>query len=1104
MADDGLILNFDLSNVPVNTQIKFKGGKWRDRNRAQRSVNRQQQPHVDGDAAPGDGKDRPMKRRRVEGGEGGARNESEGQPRKTWQQLASTRPDGATATDKTTATARTTGRPQNGVTSRLFTSNPVAVTDFAAEAARAAAADDDDAAPVQPSNAPLSDEASTFLALGLSRRIAQHLATKMDLKGPTAIQHNAIPQLVGHDSDAFLQAETGSGKTLAYLLPLVQRILALSEADDGSKRINGARIHRGSGLFAIVLAPTRELCKQIAVVLEKLLRCAPWIVSTTVTGGESKKAEKARIRKGVNILIATPGRLTDHLDHTEVLDVGTVRWLVLDEGDRLMEMGFEEDLRSIVGKIREHGLKKTSKDGVVLPDGVLPARRVTVLCSATMKMNVQKLGEISLEDAVHVTAAAGENGANGANGASGTDGKATDETAAFSAPSQLKQTYTVVPAKLRLITLLGLLRSTFARKGTVMKAIVFISCADAVDFHFDLLRSPDADADANANANSSANASANTDAKPEGIEVKATDNKEDAPPPQSKAALAAAASTASTVAPAAYITSRANRTIVLHKLHGSLPQAVRTATLASFAKETNPAVLLATDIASRGLDVPAVDLVVEYDPAFAVDDHVHRIGRTARAGRPGKAVLFLQPGCEEGYVTLLKPASTSALVPQLYDSVLQAGFASPVDLPAAFAAAVAADVAEGGTNLLPGEHDPSKPQSWTKRAEALQLHLEQRLLQPAAVVRPYEGKTNDADAADGQAGSTTTSPHKRKWDSKGRGGKDRGDSNRVQDSKLLDAARKAFRSHIRAYATHVREERVYFDITQLHLGHTAKSFGLREAPGGIGGGVQRRTRRPGHVAAGHGGSSSSGKGGQLHKGTSGTSGSGGGAFDDNDDDDDGGFGGGKAAADEAAARRRMREKMQAVMTAGCQFSDNFYPNINPDNMQNNCTVVAAAHMTCHASANDLWMNTYGRPLPDKPLNTAQVDRLLSYTGQKYKMNTFEASGNNTAYQNMVEHLPPGPAKVGVALYKRTNGSGHAVNMYDQRQGVSTAIGLPRGLFFHDFQHNDAGAVCTEIKRAEKIHTFLPDMGNLNADSIREEKARYLGPPGRQWWFSRNE
>ncbi|KAI0022495.1 P-loop containing nucleoside triphosphate hydrolase protein [Xylariomycetidae sp. FL0641] len=715
MSDGGMLLNFDVGAEPIKRQVKYTGGRWRDRVRAQRSANKGHDSRSSGSNAtpltndrrnrqPIDdfGDDRPTKRQRTSRDHAGP--ESQG-PKQGGQ-----------------------GLKPGSVTSRLFTSNPQPKTVFDLPA--------EEAEPAKPSNAPLSDEAANFHALGLSRRIASHLSSKLEMKAPTSIQKNTIPQLVKDDSDAFLQAETGSGKTLAYLLPIVQRLMALSQNEDGSS--TGKQIHRDSGLFAIVLAPTRELCKQIATVLEKILRCAPWIVSTTVIGGESKKSEKARLRKGVNILIATPGRLADHLVNTKVLDVGTVRWLVLDEGDRLMEMGFEDELKSIVGKIRKEELKSTSKDGVSID--ALPQRRVTVLCSATMKMNVQKLGEISLQDAVHITSTKSEG-----------DDTTDANNAVFSAPAQLKQTFAVVPAKLRLVTLIALLKSSFARKGSVMKAIVFISCADSVDFHFDLLRASSAQ-----------------------------------PPSES-----GNAHTANTVADAAYITSPANPNITLLKLHGSLQQPVRTATLASFRDSKNPCVLITTDIASRGLDVPAVDMVIEYDPAFSVDDHTHRIGRTARAGRSGKATLFIQPGCEEGYIDFLKSAAPST--PQSYESILQKGFITPVTIP---------KPKKNSDESPTLTSDKPTPNS---RAEALQLHLEQRLL-----------ASDKEGAAQGQA------------------------------PKLLDSARQAFRSHIRAYATHVREERGFFDITQLHLGHTAKSFALREAPGGIGGGPSaRRNIKPG-------------------------------------------------------------------------------------------------------------------------------------------------------------------------------------------------------------------------------------------------------------------
>ncbi|KAK7709851.1 ATP-dependent RNA helicase dbp7 [Diaporthe eres] len=792
MADD-LVLNL----APIGDssfaakKVKYVGGSWRDRRRAQkkdtareneRTGSTSKPPPTDSASAQhsaGFSSDRPPKRQRTDHGPSRGPGGNHHDPSKPFQ-----------------------------VSSKLFTYNPTAKTVFE-DAAPASESE-----PVTPSNAPLSEEASNFHALGLSRRIAQHLSSKLEMKAPTSIQKNTIPQLVDGDDDAFLQAQTGSGKTLAYLLPIVQRIVALSRNDDAST--TGANIHRNSGLFAIILAPTRELCKQISVVLEKLLRCCPWIVSTTVMGGESKHSEKARIRKGCNILVATPGRLTDHLDNTKILDVGTVRWLILDEGDRMMEMGFEQDLKQIVTAIREEPLKEKNKDGVLLTKA-MPKRRVTVLCSATMKSNVNRLGEISLQDAVLITASSSKDDA---------EENAKTE-AVFAAPAQLKQTYLVVPAKLRLVTLIAFLKDAFARKGSVMKAIVFISCADVVDFHFDMLKST----------------------APAQLPAQTSQGKPD--------------HTATTVHPAAYITSPANPTVLLHKLHGSLNQQMRTSTLRSFSTCKDPAVLITTDISSRGLDVPAVELVIEYDPAFAIADHVHRIGRTARAGRPGKAALFLLPGCEEGYIGMLP--TTPPAVAQSYETILQKGFSTPVALPPV----------PGKDEDEQEQQQPPQKQSPHARAEALQLHLEQRILaseppKPA----PTKGGRKPAPAPKPQHGSGPA---------------------------IIDSARQAFRSHVRAYATHVKEERHVFDIQQLHLGHIAKSYGLREAPGGIGGGVQKRTHKKGAGAQQQqaGGSASAGGGGKRKA--------------DFMDDADGGD------VDAAAAKRKM-EEMLRKMNAASEFN----------------------------------------------------------------------------------------------------------------------------------------------------------------------------------------
>ncbi len=766
MADDGMLLNFSLGeNINTKAQ-KFKGGSWRERLQAKRTAQRggqrkpndpnsvplQPRPHPkeQGEEFPNP---RPAKRRR-EDGYTPASGEVAGNPQKPVEQKAWKGP--------------------REVISSLFTYNPKPVSTVDKEKEK-----DAEDTPAAPSNAPLVDGIDTFTSLGLSPTVAAHLLTKMNLKNPTAIQKAAVSQMLKEANDAFIQSETGSGKTLAYLLPVVQRIITMSESQKGA---HDPALHRDSGLFAIILAPTRELCKQISVVLERLLGCAHYIVAGTVIGGEKKKSEKARLRKGLNILVATPGRLVDHLEHTKVLDVSNVRWLVLDEGDRLVDLGFEEDITKIV-KTLDQKKRKSARPG-------LPDHRTTVLCSATLKMNVQKLGEISLKDAVLIK------------GDSDGNEETNERGSEFLAPAQLKQSYLVAASKLRLVTLTALLKRTFARKGSVMKAIVFVSCADSVEFHYRVFSrllddgSGDSLTTEKTTKSTSVVTSSDSDSDPDPDSKRApsTSNplnpSSDATKPASKSP--AIDPSADAISPSPMLSTPANP-ITLYKLHGSLPQATRTSIVRHFASTTTPSLLIATDVASRGLDLPNLDLVIEYDPAFSSDDHLHRIGRTARLGRDGRAVVFLLPGKEEGYVEILKKsykasseADTSRNVThQSAEDVLKKGFSTLTGVVSTKRQAAQADKSKpqaNGSGNGNGNGDVGHPGNWETQATQFQLSIERWVL---------SSQTNK------------------------------------------DLAKRAFQSHVRAYATHVAAERKYFDIKDLHLGHLAKSFGLRDPPGRV-------------------------------------------------------------------------------------------------------------------------------------------------------------------------------------------------------------------------------------------------------------------------------
>ncbi|KAK6363792.1 ATP-dependent RNA helicase dbp7 [Orbilia blumenaviensis] len=713
MAEPDILVNFDLAPAGnafgASSSINgIRGGRWKDRFRAkkrlqnkrgkssfidadgnQKSTNSRSHSNAKSDAPAASDHDSVLVNRSKAG------NEHGGPPRSNYDQP---------------------------IISSIFSSNPAPVT-------KADKTENANAAPAAPTNAPLKD-GSAFSTMGLAPTLASHLVNNMNISAPTSIQQVAVPQLISSDSDAFIQAETGSGKTLTYLLPLVHRIYTATT--------NGDKLHRDSGCFAIILAPTRELGRQIYTVLMQLLShpSLHWLVPILILGGEKKKSEKARIRKGGNILVATPGRLADHLSNTTSLDVGFVKWLVLDEGDRLMELGFEETLQQILTALNERAQKGSSKGS--LANLGLPDRRITVLCSATMKASVQKLGDMSLKDALYLKS----------NQKSDT---ADDGPKSFQAPAQLKQAYIVAPAKLRLVTLASILRRAFVRKKEHMKVIVFFSCADSVDFHYETFSKVEEKEQSDTSSDSSS----------EDEEAETEVEKEEENKKKPKRPNLAAKSTAPLIDPA----------VSLFKLHGSLAQHIRTTTLNDFFHEKDGAVLFCTDVASRGLDLPNVDLVVQYDPPYSQEDYIHRIGRTARAGRDGRALLFLLPGCEEGYPSQV--LGEQHLTRRLADEVLKKGFGN-APLPGA---AKAVDPS-WKKDFMP----KTSGAKWEQEAIEFHLDVERRVL------------------ASGE---------------------------------FSNLAKRAFQSHIRAYATHVAAEREVFDIKQLHLGHIAKSFGLRERPGDI-------------------------------------------------------------------------------------------------------------------------------------------------------------------------------------------------------------------------------------------------------------------------------
>lgn len=452
--------------------------------------------------------------------------------------------------------------------------------------------------------------ASTFEKTGLYRSVALHVVNRMGLKVPTKIQEEVLKVMLNLESgqqalDILVRSATGSGKTLAYLLPIAHYLLNRSR-----------RITRKDGTIAVIIVPTRELADQVEEAAENVFRPWHWIVVGSVRGGESKKREKARLRKGISILIATPGRLLDHMRNTRSFAYGFCEFLVLDEADRLLDLGFEGEIKEAIGNL-------DNQANMVNPGA--GKTRSNILLSATLRRDVEKLAEFSLQNPIEIS----------------TSQRDEKTKASFSMPVQLRQHYCIVEQRHRLVTLACFLRlralkglsqgSTQDRdlSGPPCKIIVFFSTCDSVDFHYDLLK-------------------------------KASVPKELQKHPS--------------------VESLYEKLLPLSvfRIHGNHTQHNRVQSLRSFRRSSR-AVLFCTDVAARGLDLKGLTFAIQYDPPTGGQgeelEYVHRAGRTARIGAQGDALLFLLPS-ERAYIGKLESKgvsiseiSGSAAIAALYPKV---------------------------------------------------------------------------------------------------------------------------------------------------------------------------------------------------------------------------------------------------------------------------------------------------------------------------------------------------------------------------------------------------------------------------------------------------
>ncbi|PFX33563.1 putative ATP-dependent RNA helicase DDX31 [Stylophora pistillata] len=385
--------------------------------------------------------------------------------------------------------------------------------------------------------------AEKFSDLDISPFMISNLENNLKLTTMTSVQKVAIPSLI-EGRDVFVKSKTGTGKTLTYAVPVIHSLQNITP-----------KISRSDGPYAVILVPTRELAIQSFNVLQRLVKPFQWVVPGVVMGGEKRKSEKARLRKGVNVLVATPGRLLDHIEKTKSLELKRVQWIILDEADRLLDLGFEKDVSSILTAVKNS-----------LHSGV---RCQTVLLSATLSEGVERLVGISLHNPLSVDVTT-EDG--GCEKKEATNAQSSSE-ASFTTPQQLKQFFIIVPSKLRLVTLAAFL---LMKNQPEERTSVFKSFSDAT----------------------------------RGI---------------------------------MFCTGS------LFSSKADIPKGPVSINIVLKRTTTTPD----EDVAARGLDLPHVNWIVQYNTPGNPADYVHRVGRTARIGLKGNALLFLTPA-EVEYLDILK------------------------------------------------------------------------------------------------------------------------------------------------------------------------------------------------------------------------------------------------------------------------------------------------------------------------------------------------------------------------------------------------------------------------------------------------------------------
>ncbi|KAH8583181.1 Dbp7p [Cryptosporidium sp. chipmunk genotype I] len=694
---------------------------------------------------------------------------------------------------------------------------------------------------------------------GLNEKLVSQLSS-LGYEKMTKVQEIVIPKILG-GGDILLRAPTGTGKTLSFLVPAIQRSL-LNE-------IGKTTIQRGDGTIILILTPTRELCIQTIETARLIVQKMSWCVTGCICGGEKRKSEKARLRKGITILGGTPGRILDHIDSTSCFKVTNLKTLIVDEADRLLEEGFGASYKKVYQFLMNKNANSSS-GGLYSEDDdeelsmLLNVKvdkekkfyifnKQIILVSATLSKLVEDLARYSLKNNPEwlVLDQYREIGYKKSDGDLDIiqdileGGQSIPSKGFFSVPINLRQEYVVVQDKFRIPALISLLLS---RTGTGKRTVVFVSSTQVVEFYFALLQSmrwpskllirggPNVKSSIKLLENFKKeidNRDLRSDSKSDITQSKFKSNKKkkyNGYDSDSDAGLDGemilSGSDSEFESKRDKKRTDNNNFHKGHKkwftnntqlfeifesmfdkyifknsifddeveyekfsninyenkyldddgdivsinefvtqppifmLHGHMSKDDRLGQLSSFEKSKKGGVIITSDVASRGLNFPKIDTVIQLDPPQSIEEYVHRMGRTARMGEKGTGIIFLRPS-EEGYLETLKSYNITGKngIFKLSDTTIWEGLIS--------------------NNNNSGKIDDISGFFYSIVNKIITL-----------------------------------------------------DPNDFQNE-LLNKARRAYIAFVRSYMSYDREFSRIFSIKKLHLGHVASSFGINEQPNKI-------------------------------------------------------------------------------------------------------------------------------------------------------------------------------------------------------------------------------------------------------------------------------